>query len=125
MPSCSRPARPREASDMNRKTFSRRDLIRGAGGITIALPFLPSLLPRQARAATPPKRFVVFNHPEGVIANEWQPAVGADRYDFALAPQMEPLAPFRRDLIITRGIDSLSCKDVGSTHKSSMDHILT
>lgn len=110
---------------MKNRTASRRRFLRGTGGIAIGLPFLEALAPRTARAAGTNKRFVVFNHPEGVIADQWQPAVGADSKTFALGPAMEPLTPFKGDLILTRGIDSQSCKDVGSTHKSSMDHILT
>jgi hypothetical protein len=107
------------------RAFARRRLLTGAGGITIGLPFLEAVAPRGARAQAAPRRFVVFNHPEGVIASHWQPPEGADRTGFSLAPGMEALAPYKGDLIITRGVDSLSCKDVGSTHKSSMDHILT
>jgi hypothetical protein len=33
--------------------LTRRQVLRGAGGFTLAIPFLPSLLPRSARAASP------------------------------------------------------------------------
>jgi hypothetical protein len=48
---------------------TRRQLLRGAGGFTLALPFLPSLLdPREARAATAPKkRFVQMCTQHGAI----------------------------------------------------------
>lgn len=38
--------------------ISRRQWLRGAGGAMLAIPLLPSLLPKAARAATPPRRFV-------------------------------------------------------------------
>lgn len=48
---------------MSRSHFSRRQVLRGAAGFTLALPLLPSLLPRRAGAGgTPPatrrKRFI-------------------------------------------------------------------
>jgi hypothetical protein len=35
--------------------LTRRQVLRGAGGFTLAIPFLPSLLPRSARAAAAPR----------------------------------------------------------------------
>jgi Protein of unknown function (DUF1552) len=54
------------------KSATRRQFLRGAGGFTLALPFLPSLLdPRVARAATTPKkRFVQMATQHGAI---WGP----------------------------------------------------
>jgi len=49
---------------------SRRQFLRGAGGFALALPFLPSLLPRAAwaqSAPTGPKRMVHFASPHGAI----------------------------------------------------------
>lgn len=119
---------------MNPKTFTRRQLVRGAGGIVVGLPFLETLAPRTARAAAPPRRFVVFNWPEGMpkdqatrydFSLDWLPPPGAGRTDFALAPLMEPLAPFRNKLILTRGIDNASAGPAPQDHKVSMAHILT
>ncbi len=49
--------------------MTRRQLLRGAGGFSLALPFLPSLVdPREARAATAPKkRFVQMCTQHGAI----------------------------------------------------------
>ena len=43
------------------RTLSRRSLLRGAGGVALALPLLESMLPHRARAAaaTVPKRYVI------------------------------------------------------------------
>jgi hypothetical protein len=47
---------------------TRRQVLRGAGGFSLALPFLPSLLdPRAARAATPKRRFVQMCTQHGAI----------------------------------------------------------
>ncbi len=43
------------------RLFARRQFLRGTGGFTLGLPFLPSLLPRTAHATfTQPKYFVAF-----------------------------------------------------------------
>src|SRR5215471_16464899 len=47
---------------------SRRQFLRGAGGASMLLPFLPSLLPRDAwgqTAAKPPKRFIYIGTEHG------------------------------------------------------------
>lgn len=54
---------------------SRRMFLRGAGGISVSIPCLTSLLSRQARAAyTPPKRFVAISADLGVHESAWYPA---------------------------------------------------
>jgi hypothetical protein len=58
---------------MSTRKPTRRQLLRGAGGFTLALPFLPSLVdPREARSASaaPAKRFVQFCTDHGAI---WGP----------------------------------------------------
>jgi hypothetical protein len=55
---------------MKKREASRRQFLRGAGGFTLALPFLPSLVdPREARAAAagPTKRFVQLCTQHGAI----------------------------------------------------------
>lgn len=51
---------------------SRRTLLRGLAGFTLALPVLPSLLPRQARADdVVPRRFVAFATDHGGVWQSW------------------------------------------------------
>src|SRR5437763_1432154 len=59
---------------MSTKT-NRRELLRGAAGLGLAMPFLPSLAPREARAATPPvrKKFVALWTPNGQRQEQWTP----------------------------------------------------
>jgi Protein of unknown function (DUF1552) len=55
---------------MTRTRHSRRQFLRGVGGFTLALPFMPSLIdPREGRAAdaTPTKRFVQMATMHGAI----------------------------------------------------------
>ena len=50
------------------KRLSRRTLLRGAGGVAVALPFLDAMSrPRPARAANVAKRFIVFFSANGTI----------------------------------------------------------
>ena len=57
------------------KTPSRRAILRGAAS-SLALPFLPSLLPRSARGATtgPPRRMVAWLCPNGMLPTASVPA---------------------------------------------------
>jgi hypothetical protein len=53
-------------------SLNRRHVLRGACGFTLALPFMPSLLPRAMAAGDPlfkaPKRFVAFKSQHGGVA---------------------------------------------------------
>jgi hypothetical protein len=120
---------------MNAKTFTRRQLVRGSGGVVMGLPFLEALIPREARgqAAAPPRRFVVWNHPEGGgkqvgtvdTLKEWRPGPGTPRTGFELAPLMAPLGPWKNKLIVTWGIDNTSAGPAPQNHSVSTNHILT
>ncbi len=54
-------------------TLSRRHLLRGAGGFALALPILPSLRPRSAKAAASvhPPRFVAYTTDHGGVWSEF------------------------------------------------------
>lgn len=109
---------------MSPKTFERRRLLVGAGGIAVALPFLEALAPRRAHAQASKKRLVIFFTPEGTQAKNFYPT--GSETDFALAgPISGALAPFKSDLLMFQGIDHTSCKDAGSDHFKSMVHMLT
>jgi hypothetical protein len=54
------------------KPLSRRHFLRGAGGFALAIPFLPSLLTKEALAATAsPKRFIYFHSSHGALRPQW------------------------------------------------------
>lgn len=57
---------------IGRRVLSRRALLRGAGGISMALPFLEAMTPRQARAALP-VRLLVYFWPNGTRGSAWAP----------------------------------------------------
>lgn len=75
-------------------------------GASLALPWLEMMTPRaRAGAKAPPRRFVTFFQPNGVYPKAWN--VTGMRGDFTLSPILEPLADFKKDLVVLSGIDSI------------------
>src|SRR6185295_3414198 len=105
---------------------SRRTVLRGAGGVAVALPVLEAMLPsRRAHAAPSPKTFVVFFSPNGTLAPLWEPTrgpSGADT-DFTLSPILEPLAPFQQDIVVIQGVDQQG--GGGDGHQNGIGGMLT
>ncbi len=81
-------------------TLNRRRLLEtfGMGG---AAYFLPTLRP--AHAATPPQRLVIFYTHQGTLPWLWKPS--GTRTDFQLGPLLQPLEPYKKDLILYDGVD--------------------
>jgi hypothetical protein len=82
---------------------SRRAILRGAG-VALALPFLESLLPRSVRAGAldPPRRFLGYFVPNGVVMPTWAPA--AEGADYELTPVLASLAPVKSKLLVLSGL---------------------
>jgi hypothetical protein len=89
------------------RPISRRKLLRGAGGIAIALPFLEAMSPRRARAATmvAPKRLFTHFTENGVVEREWFPQ--GDVKNFTFGQILQPLEPWKSNLILFDGIDTV------------------
>jgi len=87
------------------KSLPRRTVLRGLGA-SVALPFLDAMLPafsRRARAASKPvHRFQTFYVPNGMAMEYWSPK--AEGTAFELSPVLEPLAPYRNQMIVLSGI---------------------
>ena len=88
------------------KSLPRRTVLRGLGA-TLALPFLDAMAPtavsRAARAATKaPHRFQAFYVPNGMAMEYWTPA--EEGTGFRLTPILEPLAPYRDQMIVLSGL---------------------
>src|SRR6187397_948514 len=86
---------------ITKKHLSRRTFLRGTLGATMALPMLDAMVPAltaQTRtAANTPFRFGAIYMPNGVYPDTWHPAtVGSD---FEFKPVMQPLEPFRQQLV--------------------------
>ena len=83
------------------KSLPRRTVLRGLGA-TLALPFLDAMVPAARAAARPPHRFQSFYVPNGMAMEYWTPPdVGPN---FTMTPVLDPLAPFRDQLIVVSGL---------------------
>lgn len=104
--------------------LTRRSILKGAGGLALTLPLLPSLSARAEGVF--PRRFLVYYHPNGVLTSNWFPTAGASPSDFTLSPSLAPLEPFKHKLLVTRGID-LKCGAIGpgEPHQKGMGGLLT
>jgi hypothetical protein len=103
--------------------MSRRTLLRGAGGVAIALPFLEAMSPRLARAAAAPKRLFLMHNQNGVVPSAWFPT--GSETAFQLAPAMAPFEPLKQHLIVLDGIDKQQIQANGTAHARGMASTFT
>src|SRR6266545_1685904 len=87
------------------KSLPRRTVLQGLGA-SMALPFLEAMLPAfslRGRAATQPvHRFQTFYVPNGMAMQYWSPR--SEGSTFELSPILEPLAPFRNQMLVLSGL---------------------
>ena len=88
--------------DPRRRSLSRRTVLRGVGA-TLALPFLDAMVPAFSQVRSKAvHRFQTFYVPNGMAMPYWTPkGVGGD---FELSPILEPLAPYRSQLLVLSGM---------------------
>jgi len=83
-------------------TISRRTVLHGAG-VTMALPWLPSLaLADTASPAAPPKRFGVIFMGNGVNEDHWD-STGSGA-DMTLSKTLQPLEPLKQKINVIHGL---------------------
>src|SRR6187455_1269344 len=93
---------------ITKKHIPRRTFLRGAG-VTLALPFLESMLPAQTplrqTAAAPGavKRFMGIWHPHGAAPGYWSPLQEGKDFEFSFITK--PLEPFRDRVVLITGLD--------------------
>ena len=114
---------------VTKKALSRRTILRGIG-TTVALPLLDAMVPAltalQRTPARPVRRLGVVYHPNGVIYETWLPQ-GTGR-SFQLSPVLQPLAPFREQLLVLTGLASQQAEalgDGGGDHSRATGTYLT
>ena len=87
------------------KSLPRRTVLRGLG-TAISLPLLDAMLPpfslRAQNAAKPVHRFLTFYVPNGMAMEYWSPK--GEGSTFELTPILEPLAPFRNQMLVLSGV---------------------
>lgn len=96
---------------LTKKTLSRRTLLRGAGA-AIALPFLDAMIPAGRAATTQrPIRLAWVYVPNGIIMDGWLP--DAEGKDFAMKSTMQPLEPFRKEMVVISNLTHANAKALG------------
>jgi hypothetical protein len=103
--------------------LSRRAVLRGAGGVAIALPWLEAMDGgRESRAqGAPARRFLGVFNPGGTVLQSWTPTGGES--DFTLSPILAAYADVRDALLILNGIDMKSA--IGEQNASGLIAWLT
>ena len=101
---------------------SRRDALRILGGATAGALLAPltGLRPAFAQeAAARPERLVVFHHLQGTVLPMFVPTGG--ELDFELPFLLEPLAPYRDEMLIYAGLDNPAARanSVGNAHQNA------
>jgi len=85
----------------------RRTILRGLGA-ALSLPLLDAMVPawsvRGAAAAKPAHRFLAFYVPNGMAMEYWSPKVEGTAFE--LSPILEPLAPFRNQMLVLSGLSA-------------------
>jgi hypothetical protein len=85
------------------KLLPRRTVLRGIGA-SLALPFLEAMVPSARAAVKPVRRFLTFYVPNGMAMEYWSPK--GEGTAFALSPILQPLAPFRDQMLVLSGLHS-------------------
>jgi hypothetical protein len=85
------------------KSLPRRTVLRGLGA-SVGLPFLNAMLPPLRAAAKPAHRFQAFYVPNGMAMEYWTPKGEGSALE--LSPIMQPLAPYRDQVLVLSGIKS-------------------
>src|SRR6478736_9855380 len=92
-------------SFVSSKALSRRTVLRGLGA-TMALPFLEAMVPAFSRralaSARPAHRFQTVYVPNGMAMEYWLPK--GEGSAFELSPILEPLAPYRDQMLVLSGL---------------------
>jgi hypothetical protein len=83
------------------KRLSRRTVLKGIGA-GVALPLLEAMVQARSGVSASPRRLVFVYVPIGAHMPAWTPV--AEGAGFELSPTLEPLAPFREDLLVLSGL---------------------
>jgi len=103
---------------MRHPDFTRRNFLRGAGGVALALPFLESIGPARAGGEATPLRYLQFMHVQGTLVNEWAPS--GPEGAMVLSNILSPLETVRDQIVVVSGCDNPSASDYQSNgHISS------
>ena len=102
--------------------ISRRSFTIGGGAALLVAPFL-HLLQGTAEAKEPKaaQRLIIFFTPNGTVHRHWRPSGSGANFSFPKGSILEPLAPYKQDLLILDGLDFKGA----SNHEGGMAAMLT
>src|SRR5215510_14757425 len=95
---------------ITKKALSRRTFLQGAG-VTLALPFLDSMVPALSAAAKPTPRLGFIYIANGVIQNQWKPVAAGPLVE--LPPILKSLEPLKNQLNVISGLAHLQADTFG------------
>ena len=88
-----------------RQELTRRALLRGAGGATLALPLLESTARGAAAPGAPPLRLVIYVQGEGNLPKLWLPPKLANDA-LQLSEMLQPLSAHQQKLTVISGVSN-------------------
>ena len=95
------------------KRMNRRAVLRGTGGIAIALPFLDLMRAKKGHAAEDQarRRLILLTTPNGTISDRWFPdmaQIGRDDFDLSpiLSGRNKAMEPHKQDISVMLGVDN-------------------
>jgi hypothetical protein len=103
-----------------RRSFSRRNLLRGLGATALIAPFATQLLKPGRALAAPQKRVMFVYVPDGCIPSLWHPT--GSETSFTLPEMSAPLESIKQHLVF---LDGLKMYAGGATHEGGMAKVLT
>ena len=89
---------------MTGRSFTRRNFLRGAGGIAVGLPFLESMSTARASHQGQALRYLQFMHVQGTLVDEWAPSGSAQAMQ--LSNILSPLEPVRDEIIVVSNVSN-------------------
>ncbi|HEV3330295.1 MAG TPA: DUF1552 domain-containing protein [Bryobacteraceae bacterium] len=108
---------------ITKKAISRRAMLRGIGA-TVALPLLESMVPALSAAAKAVNRFGVVYVPNGMIMQNYLPAM--DGPDYAMTPTLSDLEPLRERFQVLSGLNCIPTPGrPGGAHAKASTRFLT
>ncbi len=102
---------------MSDQKLSRRTLLRGAAGASLALPWLEVMSARQALASTssPPLRVAFFYVPNGVHMPSWRPEAAGELTE--LPETLRSLQPVKDSITVISNLAAEHCNGTSAAHE--------
>jgi len=112
---------------MKRFQLSRRAVLRGTGGVSLALPFLEIMgRPGRASAATAPKRIVFWYTTCGTVMQTWRPAAAGKNFEIKAILKPFDTPELRPHLTLVSGVSMEAAKKSGGNgHAAGMTAMMT